>query len=229
VNAIPLLIPPLQTYVAAPPPLSVVLFPAQSGFKEAVAVIVGIGFTVTVIELVDVHPAALVPVTVYVVVASGVNATPLLTPPLQTYVAAPPPLSVVLFPSQSGFKDAAAVTVGIGFTVTVIELVDVHPAALVPVTVYVVVATGVNAIPLLIPPLQTYVAAPPPFSVVLFPSQSGFKDAVAVTVGIGLTVMVIVEVPVQPPASVPVIVYVDEDIGVKGTPLAGVFAPSVHV
>jgi hypothetical protein len=115
--------------------VSVVVFPAQSGFKDAVAVTVGIGFTVTVIELVDVQPAALVPVTVYVVVASGVNAIPLLIPPLQTYVAAPPPLSVVLLPAQSGFKDALAVTVGIGLTLTVIELVEVHPAALVPVTV----------------------------------------------------------------------------------------------
>jgi hypothetical protein len=42
---------------------------------------------------------------------------------------------VVLFPAQSGFKEAVAVTVGIGFTVMVIELVEVHPAALVPVTV----------------------------------------------------------------------------------------------
>jgi hypothetical protein len=35
-------------------------------------------------------------------------------------------------------------TVGLGFTVTVPVAVAVHPAALVPVTVYVVVAPGVN-------------------------------------------------------------------------------------
>ena len=61
------------------------LLPAQMIEGEAVTGVgAGVTFTVIVIELVLVHPEALVPVTVYVVVANGLNATPSVTPPLHT-------------------------------------------------------------------------------------------------------------------------------------------------
>ena len=49
---------------------------------------------------------------------------------------------------------ALAVTVGNRLTEIVVVAVFVQPAALVPVTVYVVVVVGIKLIPLLTPPLQ---------------------------------------------------------------------------
>jgi hypothetical protein len=48
--------PGIQLYVFAPVPVSVVLPPVQMEGLAAVAVIVGVGFTVTTAVLVVVHP-----------------------------------------------------------------------------------------------------------------------------------------------------------------------------
>ena len=58
------------------------------------------------------------------------------------YVLAPLLVSVEVCPTQIAVGDADAVTVGNGFTVTVTVAVFTHPAAEVPVTVYVVVTVG---------------------------------------------------------------------------------------
>jgi hypothetical protein len=90
----------------------------------------------------------LVPVTVYVVVEVGdtVLLEPLPKPPDQLYVLAPLALIVELLPVHMDVGLADAVTVGNGFTVTLTVAVPVHPAALVPVTVYVVVVLGVTVL-----------------------------------------------------------------------------------
>jgi len=97
---------------------------------------------------VPVHPAELVPVTVYVVVALGVTVllVPVPNPPDQLYVFAPLAVNSELAPLHTADGLAAAVTVGNGFTVTLTVAVPVHPAELVPVTVYVVVALGVTVL-----------------------------------------------------------------------------------
>ena len=101
----------------------------------------------TVTCAVAVHPAAEVPVTVYVVVDVGlavtVDAVVLLKPEegLQLYVFAPPAVNVVDCPKQIA-TGGETVTTGNGLTVTVTCAVAVHPAADVPVTVYVVVEEG---------------------------------------------------------------------------------------
>ena len=83
------------------------------------------------------------------------NATPLETPPLQVYDAAPLPLSVTLLPLQIFAEgDALAPTTGCGFTVTVIVEVPVQPFTSVPVTVYVAVEGGTKEIPSITPPLH---------------------------------------------------------------------------
>ena len=127
----------------------------------------------------------------------------------------PPVTEIVeLWPLQTAVGDAVAVTVGSGFTVRVTVLVPVQPAAVVPVTLYVVVVEGV-AVKLAPDPLglHVYVLAPDAAMVELWPAQMAAGVAVAVTVGNGFTVSVTVVVPVQPQASVPVTLYVVVAVG----------------
>jgi hypothetical protein len=105
----------------------VAVWPAQ--MVGELTVTNGKGFTVIVFIAVLVHPLTLVPVTVYVVVTVGENATPFVTPPDQVYVDAPEPLNVVDPPMQIIEFVAMAVIVGVGFTVTATVLVPVHPKA----------------------------------------------------------------------------------------------------
>ena len=111
---------------------------------EAVAVMFGSGFTVSVTVAVPVHPATEVPVTEKVVVEAGVavNDEPL-PEGLQAYVFAPPAAMVELWPAHIAAGVALAVIVGSGLTVNVTVAVPVQPAADVPVTEYVVVDPGV--------------------------------------------------------------------------------------
>jgi hypothetical protein len=77
-----------------------------------------VAFTVTSTWSVFVHPAADVPVTVYVVTpTAGVNATPFVTVGAQVYVAAPEPVSTTVW-SRHVSTSFPAKTFGIGFTVT---------------------------------------------------------------------------------------------------------------
>jgi hypothetical protein len=129
--------PPDQLYVLAPLAVNSELAPLHIAAGLAVAVIVGNGFTVTLTVAVPVHPAVLVPVTVYVVVALGVTVlfAPVPNPPDQLYVFAPLAVNTELAPLHIAVGLADAVTVGNGFTVTLTVAVPVHPAVLVPVTV----------------------------------------------------------------------------------------------
>jgi hypothetical protein len=85
---------------------------------------------------------------VYVVVALGVTVllAPVPNPPDQLYVLAPLAVNTDVAPLHIDVGEADAVTVGNGFTVTLTVVVPVQPAALVPVTVYVVVALGVTVL-----------------------------------------------------------------------------------
>ena len=108
-----------------------------------------------------VHPAALVPITVYVVVELGVTVLLAPLPRLcdQLYVLAPAAVNTEFAPLHIDAGLAVALTVGNGFTVTLTVAVTVHPAVLVPVTVYVVVLVGVTVLVEPVPkvPLQLYV------------------------------------------------------------------------
>jgi hypothetical protein len=117
---------------------------------------VGDGLTVTVTLEVEVHPLV-VPVTVYVVVAEGASVwlLPDKLPGIQLYVAAPEAASVVLPLVQMPVLPVIA-TVGVGLTVTVTVEVAAHPLAATPVTVYVVVVTGLTVVllPVIFPGCQ---------------------------------------------------------------------------
>ncbi len=129
--------PPDQLYVFAPPAVNVDDEPEHIVDGDAEAVTVGVGLTVTVTVAVLVQPSALVPVTVYVVVLVGDTVLELPVPKLfdQLYVLAPLAVKTELAPEHIVDGLAVAVTVGVGFTVTVTDFVPVQPAALVPVTV----------------------------------------------------------------------------------------------
>ena len=144
-----------QLYVLAPLAVSVEDCPEFIVDGIAEAVTVGNGFTVTLTAAVPVHPAALVPVTVYVVVLVGDTVLELPVPRLcdQLYVLAPFAVNVVLCPEHIVAGDAEAVTVGNALTVTLTDAVPVHPAVLVPVTEYVVVALGVTVMLAVLPPV----------------------------------------------------------------------------
>ncbi len=109
----------------------------------------------TLTVAVPVHPSAVVPVTVYVVVLVGDTVLELPVPRLcdQLYVFAPLAVNTELAPLHIADGLAEAVTDGNGFTVTLTVAVPVHPAVLVPVTVYVVVELGVTVMLAVLPPV----------------------------------------------------------------------------
>jgi hypothetical protein len=102
--------------------------------------ITGIGLTETVTVAVLLQPAALVPVTVYVIVDVGLAVT--LAPVVadnpvdgdQLYVEPPVAVKPVEKPLQIATLEPPLIT-GIGLIVTVTVAVLLQPAALVPVTV----------------------------------------------------------------------------------------------
>jgi len=141
-------------YVFAPLAVNTELAPLHIAAGLAVAVTDGNGFTVTLTVAVPVHPAVVVPVTEYVVVELGVTVMLAVLPPVfQLYVFAPLAVNTEVAPLHIAAGLADALTDGNGFTVTLTVAVPVHPAVLVPVTVYVVVALGVTVMLAVLPPV----------------------------------------------------------------------------
>jgi hypothetical protein len=141
--------------VFAPLAVSTEVAPLHIAAGLADALTDGNGFTVTLTVAVPVHPAVLVPVTVYVVVALGVTVllAPLPNPPDQLYVFAPLAVITEVCPLHIADGLADAVTDGNGFTVTLIDVVLLQPLAKVPVTVYIVVLVGVTVLVFPVPKL----------------------------------------------------------------------------
>jgi len=123
--------------VPAPVPVSVTADPAQTAVEvDAIIPMEGTGFTVTVMVCDAVQVLAAVPVTVYVAVEEGTKAMPLVIPPDHIYVFAPVPFRVTDVPAQTVSEgNAVAPTGGSDAAVTTMDVVPVHPFALVPVTV----------------------------------------------------------------------------------------------
>ena len=129
---------PVALRFAVPPGQMDVLLPALT---------TGRGCTVTNRESLLTHPFASVPVTTYLVVLAGfavgdetvVDESP--AEGLQLYVLAPFAFSEMLLPKHKEVSRPASTT-GNAFTVMMTVVVSAHPAPLVPITVYVVVAVG---------------------------------------------------------------------------------------
>lgn len=129
-----------------PPAVNVELLPEQIVLGLATAVTVGLLFAFTEIVVVELQPAAFVPVTVYITVPVGVITTlvPVKAPGFHVYDVAPAPVNVAVLPTQRRVGLEDAVIVGDELTVKDIVFVLVHEP-LVPVTVYIVVVVGVTA------------------------------------------------------------------------------------
>jgi hypothetical protein len=124
--------PLLQEYVVAPDAVNVADAPEQ--IASEFTVIVGVGLIVTEATPAPEQPAALLPVTVYEVLAVGETTIGFVVDPLlQEYVAAPLAVNVADPPEQ--IASEFTVMVGVRFTLTVPIAVPEHPAALLPVTV----------------------------------------------------------------------------------------------
>jgi hypothetical protein len=130
--------------VVAPLAVKVVEVPGQMGFADAEMLTVGPGFTVIRTEAVLVHPVASVPVTIYVVVVSGLAVTvaPVVADkPVagdHEYETTPLAVNVTELPEHIIDVVGKTDTVAEAFDVTVTDAVDVlHPLASATVTVYV--------------------------------------------------------------------------------------------
>ena len=117
VNATPSDTPDVQVYDVAPAPVSVTPVLKQMSVAVALAVTLGDVFTETDTTAV-LEQLFVVPETVYVLDDIGENDNPSVTPDVQVYVVAPPPVNVTLDPEQIVDAVVFAVTFGKGFTET---------------------------------------------------------------------------------------------------------------
>lgn len=179
--------------------------------------------TVILTEAAAVQPL-LVTVTIYRVVIVGLTVMLVVVAPvLHRYVPPPVPVSVTEDPAHIApslgvlpeVSDTVIPATGSGLTVIVVDAVAVQPLALVTVTVYGVVPTGVTVMAIVVAPvLQRYVPPPLAVSVADAPAQivpsllvvPDVSATVIPAVGIGLTVIVVLAVAVQPFALVTVTV-----------------------
>ncbi len=124
-------LPVFQRYESAPLAVKVALFPEQ--IVTEFTVIVGWGFTLTVVTAISEHPAV-VPVTAYDVVTEGETIKGLFVLPVfHRYESAPAEVKVALSPEQ--IISEFTMIVGLGLTLTVAIAISEHPEE-VPVTVY---------------------------------------------------------------------------------------------
>ena len=121
------------------------------------------------------------------------------------YVDAPPAFNVIPgAPEHIVAEGGITVTTGVGLTVTITTVVEVH-APFVPVTVYEVVMAGlaftIEPVMALNPVagLHVYDDAPLAVSVTLSPEHTEAGEGVTTTVGVLFTVMVTVWVELQLP------------------------------
>ena len=142
---VPLSPPGCHVYVEPPVPVIEVETPLQIVVAVAVVPILGNEFTVMSLVDVFVQPVdVFVPVTVYVFASVTIIEAPDSAPGCQVYVFAPVPVMVAELPAQMLAEAGVTVvpTDGSGLTVTSFVEELLQPLALVPTTVYVVVASG---------------------------------------------------------------------------------------
>ncbi len=198
--------------------MSVAHKPAQTTVGLEVTLTVGRGLTTRVTVRVPVQPDV-DPITVYVVVTVGLTETgfPVRLPGFHEYVAAPVADNAAVAPRQMAVGLAEAVTVGFGTTLTIAVVRPMHPSALVPLTVYVVVEPGETfwLEPIRFPGFQVKETAPPAFRFTLVPAQMVAEDGDTEIVGSGFTLIWIVpgDAATQPSELVPVTEYTVAMVG----------------
>ena len=177
--------PVLHKKLEAPLAVSVADSPAQISDEDALTLTTGTILTVTVAEAFAEHPLALVPVTLYVVVADGLTEIlEVIAPVFHKKLVAPLAVIVAELPAQIADGEALTLTEGEALTVTVVLAVLVHPFTSVPVTEYDAVALGLTEILAVVAPVfHKKLLAPLAVKVVEAPAQIEVEDGVQSTVG----------------------------------------------
>lgn len=163
------------------------------------------------------QPTEFVPTTVYDVVAVGLTtAVALPDPLLHEYVLAPLAVNVAELPVHNNEVDETAVTEGNAAEVTAnvnVLLAPAQPAALAPLTVYVVFTVGDTEILLVLALVfHVYELAPLAVNVTELPAQANVPP-LTVTVGFGLMLTATEALAVQELASAANNVYVAFAVG----------------
>jgi hypothetical protein len=110
--------------------------PLQIAVAAGLMVTTGKVFTVTVTDAVALQPAFEIPVTIYIVEASGLTVMfEPVTPVFQSNVFAPLAVKVTDAPAHISVLDAVHSTIGSALTTTLSEADAEHPCMSVPVTV----------------------------------------------------------------------------------------------
>ena len=217
--------PVLQEQVMAPLAVSVAEEPLQT---EATPEIVMDGkvFTVIVWLVLELHPAPLIPVTVYVAEELGETVmTDVVSPVLHEQVRAPSAVSVAEEPLQTDVTPEIVMD-GKAFTVIVWLVLELHPAPLIPVTVYVAEELGETVMTDVVSPvLHEQVMAPPAVSVAEEPLQTDVTPEIDMD-GKALTVIVQLFLELHPAPLIPVTVQVAEELG--ETVMTDVVSPVLH-
>lgn len=188
----------------------VTFVPMLAGFGLEIRLHVGVIIGFTMIETVAVvEQLGLAAVTVYTPVPSDAFGTQLFMPPFHTYKAAlPVAQSIKLSPWHMVFVLGVRLmlTVGGVITLRVAVAVVLHPAAEVPVTVYVLLVRGAKGTQFVTPPVHTIFGAPLAQSVALAVPQTLADAGVVLTESMGCAVSVVLTeaVSVQPWLSVKV-------------------------
>jgi hypothetical protein len=202
---------------------------------NAVAVTTGNELTVTTTDAPAEQPAALVPVTLYVVFTVGDAST---VPPVvadnpavgtHVYVVAPFAVRETEPPAQMAGADAVMETVGVAFTSTKAVALAVHPFASVPITVYVVgfVGLAVTDAPVVVlrPVFGVHVYVAAPLAVKMPDAPAQIVRSFTSTTGTAVPPTVALPTAWQPMASFTVKLYV-----LAATPLMFcVVAPLLHI
>jgi hypothetical protein len=128
--------------------------PGQMVDTDALTFMAGAALTTMVIALTAEQPAALDPVTLYVVVTDGLTVILAdVAPLLHTKLDPPDAVKMVDAPGQMVSTDALTLMTGAAPTTMVILSIAEHPAAFVPVTLYVVVTDGLTVMLVEVAPL----------------------------------------------------------------------------
>ena len=189
----PLMLPPPETMLQDPPEgVAINVFVCNSVMVAFVVVLSATGVTVKVRSLVVPAYVYLILTLVFVVMLAGVYVEPLILPPPETILQAPPEgVAVKVFVCNSVIELVAVVLSATGVTVKGRSLVVPAYVYLIVTPVFAVILAGVYVEPLMLPPPETMLQDPPEgVAINVFVCNSVMVAFVVVLSATGVTVNV---------------------------------------